>query len=78
MSQVLGWLLNRDEPRIALGRLGRNVQVKLRRGRMILIQSLVFISRWVVTRSIQVVWENAWVSLVTKNMEKVSVPTDGM
>ena len=45
---------------------------------MILVQSLVFISRWVVMRSIEVVWENAWVSLVTKNMEKVSVPTDGM
>ena len=78
MSQVLGWLLNRDEPRIALSRLRCNVQVKLRRDRMILIQSLVFISRWVVTRSIQVVWENAWVSLVMKNMEKVSVPMDGM
>ena len=78
MSQVLGWLLNRDEPQIALSRLGRNVQVKLRRDRLILIQSLVFISRWVVMCSIQLVWENAWVSLVTKNMEKVLVPTNGM
>ena len=78
MSQVLGWLLNRDEPQIALSRLGCNVEVKLRRGQLILIQSVALISRWIVMCSIQVVWENTWTSLVTKSMERVSVPTSGM
>ena len=78
MSQVLGWLANRDKHRIALNRIRHNGDGKLRRSWVIVQSCVLFNNRHVFTCSMKLAWGKTWISLVTEYMEKVLVTANEM